>query len=184
MGIPVTSVLCLLALALTVSAKGSFGSCPSISGVGDFELTKYLGTWYEIIRSKDIPFEKGNCVQTHYSVLPTGKVNVTNSEARNGELVYAYGQAYCDNTGYANCHVSFSAWSPDGGYQVLSTDYNQHAVVFSCFSIGVYHWSYGWLLSRTPTIDPTYETYMQMIPGLESSDFMHTAQDNCPPRNY
>ena len=183
MGISVASVLCLLTLALTVNATGGFGPCPSVSGVSNFNIANYLGTWYEIIRSIDMPFEKGTCSQAHYSVLPTGRVNVTNSEVRSGELTYAFGQAYCDNTGYANCHVRFSAWSPYSGYQVLSTDYSQYAVVFSCFSIGVYHWSFGWLLSRTPTIDSAYEAFLQ-VPGLVNSDFMHTAQDNCPPRNY
>ena len=179
----VGSLLCLLTLALTASANSGFGPCPSISGISNFNIANYLGTWYEIIRSKDMPFEKGTCSQAHYSVLPSGNVNVTNSEVRNGELTYAYGQAYCDDDGTANCHVRFSSLSPYSGYQVVSTDYSQYAVVFSCFSIWIYHWSYGWLLSRTPTIDSSYEAFLQ-LPGLTSESFMKTPQQNCPARNY
>ena len=179
----IASVLLLSALCLCVAGKGVFGPCPSVSGVDNFDIGSYLGTWYEIVRTTDMPFEEGDCSQAHYSVLPTGRVNVTNSEVRSGVVTYAFGQAYCDNDGSANCHVKFYWLSPYSGYQVLSTDYTQYAVVYSCFSIGVYHWSYGWLLSRTPTIDAEYEDLLQ-VPDLGPSDFSHTNQGGCPPRNY
>lgn len=172
-----TAVL-VLALAAPSFATGDFGPCPEVSVVENFNLTQYLGQWYEIVRSGDMLTETGTCDQAHYSLLPNGHVNVTNSEIRDGKPKVAYGEAYCDRDGAANCHVRFSELSPWGGYQVLDTDYDSYAVILSCTSVGVYHWSWGWVLSRTPTLEDDH-TGPLLKAGLRSGDLIKTDQSNC-----
>ena len=41
--------------------------CPNPDLLDKFEADKYLGVWYELRRSKNIPFEDGECVTAQYS---------------------------------------------------------------------------------------------------------------------
>jgi apolipoprotein D and lipocalin family protein len=175
---PILTVL-VLALATPSFAVGGWGGCPDVSVVQNFNLTQYLGQWYEIVRTADMPFEHGTCDQAHYSLLPSGRVNVTNTEIDNGKLSVAHGEAYCDNDGSANCHVRFSRFSPWGGYQVLDTDYKSYTVILSCSSIGIYHWSWGWVLSRTHTLEGNNHTDLLLGAGLKEKDLLWTNQTSC-----
>lgn len=172
------SLVLVLALAVPTFAVGGFGGCPKVSVVQNFNITQYLGEWFEIVRTADMPFESGTCDTANYSLLPDGRVNVTNSELRDGKLSVAYGEAYCDDDGTGSCHVRFSRFSPYAGYQVLATDYKTYSVVLSCSSIGLYHWSWGWVLSRTPTLEGNYTGLLEKA-GLKQSELLWTNQTNC-----
>ena len=42
-------------------------TCPDMSPVADLDLKSYTGTWYEITRDKDNPFERlASCVVVDY----------------------------------------------------------------------------------------------------------------------
>ena len=45
----------------------------------NFDLSKYAGTWYEIKRNSDLPFEKGECVTARYTAQSDGSIEVKNS---------------------------------------------------------------------------------------------------------
>lgn len=176
---PSVSLVLVLALAVPVFAFGDFGACPNVTVVQDFDITQYLGKWYEIVRTSSMPFESGTCDTANYSLLKNGHVNVTNSETRDGKVTVAYGDAYCDDDGTASCHVKFSKLSPYAGYQVLATDYKTYSVVLSCSSVlGLYQWSFGWVLSRTPTLNVDY-TDLLVKAGIKKQDLIWTDQTNC-----
>ena len=42
-------------------------------------VTNFMGTWYEMERTSNIPFEKGTCVTANYTLLETGDITVLNS---------------------------------------------------------------------------------------------------------
>ena len=61
--------------------------------IPDFNLSKYLGTWYEIARF-DHSFERNmDNVIAEYVLRPDGKVDVVNSGWRNGLYKVANGKA-------------------------------------------------------------------------------------------
>lgn len=61
--------------------------------VSSFDLSSYLGTWYEIARY-DHRFERGmDNVTAEYLLRDDGKVDVINSGWRNGKMKTAHGKA-------------------------------------------------------------------------------------------
>ena len=52
------------------------------------------------------------------------------------------------------CKVLFNALMPWGDYRVLSTDYTNYTIVYSCvpYLAGAYCFQLMWVLSRTPLV--------------------------------
>ncbi|MDE6368164.1 MAG: lipocalin family protein [Muribaculaceae bacterium] len=115
------------------------------SVVTNFDLNRFLGSWYEIARF-DHKFERGmEQTKAQYVLRPDGKVDVLNTGMKNGEYSEAKGVAKLTDTP-AKLRVSF--WGPfysDYRIMLLDDDY-QYALVGSGSD------DYLWILSRTPQI--------------------------------
>jgi lipocalin len=117
----------------------------------NFELQKYLGTWYEIARF-DHSFEHGlQGVTATYSPGDNGKIKVVNRGYKNnlnGVLKIATGKARVAKHGTArNLQVSFflNFYAP---YNILEIDESYKYVL-----IGSNSYKYLWILSRAPQLD-------------------------------
>lgn len=122
-----------------------------VEPVRNFDLSRYLGTWYEIARL-DHSFERGlSQVQATYSLRDDGGVRVINRGYDDTEKAWreAEGKAYFvenSDTGYLK--VSF--FGPFyGAYVILELD--QEGYQYSLVS-GPDR-DYLWILARTPTLD-------------------------------
>ena len=144
----VLPVLSILALPLLLT--GCLGMPDGVKPVNDFELNRYLGTWYEIARL-DHSFERGlSNVTAEYNVREGGGVQVINRgySQKKGEWEQAEGKAFFvgdESEGYLK--VSF--FGPFyGSYVIFELDQDdyQHAFISGPDS------SYLWLLSRTPEV--------------------------------
>ncbi|XP_031705831.1 gamma-glutamyl hydrolase-like isoform X2 [Anarrhichthys ocellatus] len=127
----------LLVLLLTAAAADaqSFhpGKCRRPSVQEDFDVMKYLGTWYEIEKFPAV-FERGTCNQATYSMLADGSVKVHNAELMsNGKRNTIEGV-------------------PDGPYWVLSTDYQSYSLVYSCTDHFLFHVDFACILARTQVL--------------------------------
>ncbi|MDE7135270.1 MAG: lipocalin family protein [Muribaculaceae bacterium] len=115
------------------------------SVVSNFDLNKYLGSWYEIARF-DHSFERGmQQTKASYVLREDGKVDVLNTGMKGGKQSEAKGVAKLTDTP-ALLRVSF--WGPfysDYRVMLLDDDY-QYALVGSGSD------DYLWILSRTPQI--------------------------------
>ena len=138
------ALCCLFALA------GCTGVPDGVETVEDFELDRYLGTWYEIARL-DHRFERGlSDVTATYSMRDDGGVRVLN-RGRNEEREWdeAEGKAYfVDAPDQGRLKVSF--FGPFyGGYNVIELDKAgyQYSLVSGPDR------SYLWILARTPELD-------------------------------
>nr|WP_219622719.1 lipocalin family protein [Shewanella sp. GutCb] len=138
-------------LVLSVLLLSACTSLPKgIEAVNDFELPKYLGTWYEIARL-DHSFERGlSRVTAEYEMKDDGGVKVTNrgfSEAKQS-WKDAEGKAYfVDATDIGYLKVSF--FGPFyGSYVVYELDKEGYQYAF----ITSYNRDYLWFLSRTPEV--------------------------------
>jgi apolipoprotein D and lipocalin family protein len=123
----------------------------SVTPVQDFELARYLGTWYEIARL-DHSFERGlDKVTAHYALREDGGVSVTNRGFATGENRWqeAQGKAYFvrqPQEGYLK--VSF--FGPFyGSYVIFELDKEDYQYAF----VAGPDTSYLWLLARTPEVD-------------------------------
>ncbi|XP_070842239.1 apolipoprotein D-like [Chaetodon trifascialis] len=146
----VLSVLLLTAAAADAQSIHR-GNCPRPSVQEDFNITKYMGTWYEVEKLPAM-FERGTCNQAMYSLLPDGTVSVRNSELlSNRKMNSVEGVAKVKNSSQpAILGVSFFKGVSDGPYWVLSTDYLSYSLVYSCSDyFGLFHIDFAWILART-----------------------------------
>jgi apolipoprotein D and lipocalin family protein len=140
----------LTALAVLVTA--CTGAPDGVDTVSGFELSRYLGTWYEIARL-DHGFERGlSNVTATYSLRDDGGVKVINRGYNDEDQEWdeAEGKAYfVGDEDVGQLKVSF--FGPFyGGYNVIELDKEgyQYSLVAGPDR------SYLWILSRTPDMDP------------------------------
>lgn len=120
------------------------------STVDEFDLSRYLGEWYEIARY-DHSFERGmDNTMAQYILQDDGKVSVINSGWKNGKFKIAEGKAkYLDPEGEPGAlRVSFFMFFYSD-YNVMMVDEN-----YQISLVGSKSDNYLWILSRTPVPDP------------------------------
>ena len=126
-----------------------FGCTTTPTGVqpiSDFDIHKYLGTWYEIARL-DHSFEKDLIeVYANYSLRDDGGIKVVNRGKNNGNGKWkeAIGKAYFINEkNIGSLKVSFF-WPFYGAYHIakLDEDYTMALIVGP-------NLNYAWILSRS-----------------------------------
>lgn len=117
--------------------------------VRPFDLTRYLGKWYEIARF-DVSFEKGlDYVTAEYSLKPDGMVKVLNSGTNaKGVREEAVGKAKIpDANNPSHLKVSFF-WIFYADYLILDLDEEN----YSYSLVGSKSDKYLWILARTPSL--------------------------------
>jgi len=164
----------LFALFLT----GCVGIPPDISPVGQFQLERYLGTWYEIARF-DHAFERGlSRVSAHYSLRDDGGVRVLNRGYSEKENLWkeAEGKAYFvrqPDEGFLK--VSF--FGPFyGSYVIFDLDHEHYQYALVCGPDK----SYWWLLSRSPTLPQELKDRLiarTAALGFDTTPLIWVAQD-------
>jgi len=140
------TLIAVLALLL----GGCVGMPDTVRPVGNFQLERYLGTWYEIARL-DHPFERGlSRVSAEYSLREDGGVRVVNRgyNAKEKKWKEAEGKAYFvqdPQTGFLK--VSF--FGPFyGAYVIFELDPDYRYAVVSGPDT-----SYLWILAREKHLD-------------------------------
>jgi apolipoprotein D and lipocalin family protein len=126
------------------------GAPDKVTAVKDFNVDRYLGSWYEIARL-DHSFEKGlSQVSADYSLQADGGIKVINRgySAENKNWKEAVGKAYFvsdKNKG----HLKVSFFGPFySSYIIFNLDQQHYQYAF----ISGYNTDYLWLLSRTPSV--------------------------------
>lgn len=118
------------------------------SVISDFDLGRYLGTWYEIARF-DHSFERGmDNVMAEYTLREDGMVDVKNSGWKDGKYKVAEGKARQPDPAGDPAHLEvsfFLFFYSDYNILMLDKDY-QYALVGSKSP------KYLWILSRTPEL--------------------------------
>lgn len=137
--------------ALMVFLGGCVGIPEGVVPVEGFELERYLGKWYEIVRL-DHSFERGlSRVTAEYSMREDGMVKVLNRGWSEEDSTWKEAEgraAFVDRTDVGYLKVSF--FGPFyGSYIVFDLDRSQYRHALVCGPKK----SYLWLLSRTPEID-------------------------------
>lgn len=133
------------------------------SVVNNFDLNRFLGSWYEIARF-DHKFERGmEQTKATYTLREDGKVDVLNTGMKDGKHSKAKGVAKLTDTP-ALLRVSF--WGPfysDYRVMLLDSDY-RYALVGSGSD------DYLWILSRTPQITSETQTLIIAEPQKRGYD--------------
>lgn len=136
--------------AISILLTGCLGMPAKVSPVKEFDLSRYLGRWYEIARL-DHSFERGlEQVTAEYSMRDDGGVSVKNRGYSPTEKQWkeAEGKAYFVN-GTEEGYLKVSFFGPFyGSYVVFELDDENYEYAF----VSGPDLSYLWLLSRKPTL--------------------------------
>lgn len=129
-----------------------------IDPVKNFDVQRYLGTWYEIARL-DHRFERGlQYVTAEYTLRSDGKIKVLNkgydTKKRRWDSATGTAKFNGDKT-VGSLAVTFF-WPFYGGYFIVELDPDyRHALVVGPSK------DYLWILARQPTLSP--DTYSALI---------------------
>jgi apolipoprotein D and lipocalin family protein len=141
-----------LLLFICLLAAGCTGIPENVTPVDNFDIQRYLGTWYEIARL-DHAFERGlSRVSAEYSPRDDGGIRVINRgfDAGKNRWEEAEGKAYfIGDPSTGRLKVSF--FGPFyGAYNIIDLDRDHYRYALVCGP----DTSYLWILSRTPGLDP------------------------------
>ena len=143
--------LAILASLAGIGLSGCMGVPDGVEVVDDFELDRYLGTWYEIARL-DHRFERGlTNVTATYSLRDDGGVAVVNRgyRAEQGEWNDATGKAYFVGEPDAG-RLKVSFFGPFyGAYNIIELDRDEYRYSM----VAGPNRDYLWILSRSPKLD-------------------------------
>ena len=139
----------LMILLSTLLLTACLGMPKQVQPVNNFQLERYLGTWYEIARL-DHSFERGlSHVSANYSLLPNGQVRVLNRGYSEQKKTWkqAEGKASFVQTPDIG-HLKVSFFGPlYSSYVITDLDESyQYALISG------YNHSYLWILARQPQI--------------------------------
>lgn len=111
----IISVLIASFLCIQTSAQVPFfGRCPTTNAVRNFNLTEYLGLWYEI-RSYPAIFQIGGaCTQAEYALNPNGTVQVNNTSLQFARVINIVGNAVLAEPGVGKLIVNFPSTGGPG----------------------------------------------------------------------
>jgi apolipoprotein D and lipocalin family protein len=177
--------LFILTLIMLITSIESIRGLPNqsepvpMTTVKSVDLKKYAGTWYEISK---IPnrFQRqctGNTT-AEYVIRSDGRIGVTNRcKKQNGDFAEAKGIAeIADPISKAKLKVSFVhflwRWWFWGDYWIIGL-----GKAYDYAIVGTPGRKYGWVLSRTPTMDSDqYESVMEELKaqGYNPGDFVKT----------
>lgn len=116
--------------------------------ISAFDLTRYLGTWYEVARL-DHSFERDmDNVMAEYLLRDDGMIDVINSGWKDGKYKVADGKAKQPDPAEDPAHleVSFFLFFYSD-YNVMMIDDNYQVAL-----VGSGNPKYLWILSRTPVV--------------------------------
>ena len=128
--------------------------CPFVRIQQDFSPDKFSGVWYETLRSKNIDFEKYECNKAKLTMRKDGKIDVLNSEYNiNKDKLYKKTAVLTLSS--ADGYFKYSLLGSRIDYRVLSTDYDNYAIVFSCSnSFILWKTEFVWIFSRARLVSP------------------------------
>ena len=147
------NIIAVLIIAMALFSCKTNETMVDNNTVGNLELNRYLGTWYEIARFPH-SFERGLVgVTATYTMNENGTINVVNQGFKgslDGEISRAEGKAKVpDPDNPARLRVSFF-WIFYSDYLVMELDKDYRWAV-----VGSSSPKYLWILSRDPVMSDT-----------------------------
>ena len=146
----------------TAFATRSNGSCEKLALQQNFDASQYVGTWFEQARDKNFLFEHYDCAQARYTAKPNGDIAVLNTEFNPSthKVESATATAICKGSA---CKVYFVPLV-GGDYEVLSTDYENYSLVYSCENLFLGMKDENvWILTRDQTLSADIDAKVKEI---------------------
>lgn len=168
------AVLAIFGLLLLA---GCLGMPATVQPVGNFQLDRYLGKWYEIARL-DHSFERNmDQVTAQYDLNSDGTVAVINRGFLRTEGIWKEARGKAKFVGSpSEGYLKVSFFGPFyGSYVIFALDHEAYQYAF----ISGPNADYLWLLSRTPTVRPeVLRKFLELAKekGFDTEKVIHVRQ--------
>ena len=122
----------------TSDAKMSFGSCPEVEMISDFQPQNYVGKWYEVYRDKWNKYSLGaDCVTKEFAVRDDGKINLYFRGYYHWMLKYQGIDGVmsdCDegSPDSFTCQATMGGGTRLNPIKIFATDYKNYDISYSC----------------------------------------------------
>ncbi|XP_050344333.1 apolipoprotein D-like [Nymphalis io] len=180
--------LCGLILQVCSAQMMFPGSCPDVAAMSDFNANRYLGKWYEAEKYFAAFEFGGKCITANYDLNENGVISVLNRQISSftgmkSEIKGEAMQVSRSDVGKLSVRFPSLPVKVDAPYWVVDTDYDNFALVWSCYEFGVFHTRNAWILTRER--DPPVETLEKAYAAADKNNinrtyFLRTDQKNCP----
>ncbi|XP_054153595.1 apolipoprotein D-like [Oppia nitens] len=179
-----TVILLSLSVSLVVS------DCPEVKTVDNFDVNRYMGKWYEIMKYPML-WETGlKCVTQTLMANSNGTLSVKNAGVYKliDYPVSITGLAISNYTDPAKLTVEFKPfpyYTSRSKLWILETDYSNYALAYSCINppFVPFNIENAWILSRKPNLNPQIvELLRERLNSINSPSYLlySTDQSNCP----
>lgn len=135
-------------------AKMKNNQLPNPNLQQDFEVSRYLGDWYELYRTENIRFEKGKDIIARYGSDPKhpDRITITNLQTLDSgkiDTITGYAVRKSPESLASDLIVRFNFFLR-GTYRIIKTDYDNYSIVYSSRKIlfGLLKKEYCWILGR------------------------------------
>uniref|UniRef100_A0A2M4BVY2 Putative apolipoprotein d/lipocalin n=1 Tax=Anopheles marajoara TaxID=58244 RepID=A0A2M4BVY2_9DIPT len=178
----------LMLLCLLVALNGGEGlltskSCVTFNHEYELNVTAFMGRWYEVQRLYDpLDPEQENCVVLNYQLRENGTFEIRKSFqiTKEGHPTYVSGTAklrVVDGSGLPQFYESLNAAVPGTLINILTTDLENYAILYSCASINSTHnREASWVLSRFPVMPPD----QGFLVNLTLNGYLNRSSDDWP----
>nr|QRM12808.1 apolipoprotein D 1 [Spodoptera exigua] len=140
------------------------GKCPVYPPLPNFDIQRMTGTWYEVERSFYLVELTASCTELHLTLNERGylliTINTVNKWTNKPSTTYGIGIPSHNASSIfrykLNNRVPYviGRLLPGAGvYNILFTDYEQFAIVWSCTSVSIAHSDHIWVLGRRREIE-------------------------------
>ncbi|XP_076039897.1 crustacyanin-A2 subunit-like [Oratosquilla oratoria] len=157
-------------------------SCPKARPMANFDITKYVGTWFEIQAKPSIFQPIETCLASVYSLQGSKALKVSSQGRKHsGEPASTSStlNQKSPNTGDFSTDFVAGFTVP---YQVLDTDYQTYACVHSCLSVFTITNEFNFVYSRQRTLDSKNLQHCQKVfraNGANLEGMQNTQQNAC-----
>ncbi|PNF24762.1 Apolipoprotein D [Cryptotermes secundus] len=178
------SVLLWTVTVAVLAGGGNLQPYPQRTVMTDFNMTKYLGEWNEILRLPNVHEESYSCMQDVFSLAPDGTTKVLSHAYNVSNHAYDFLEGVATEPEPGRFDITYSGetvWS--SSYWVLATNYDAYAVLWGSLLEGDAPMPLAWVLSRQKTLGEEYGTEVNQVlrnNGLQRSQFEGVDQTNCP----
>ncbi|XP_037294072.1 uncharacterized protein LOC115446804 isoform X2 [Manduca sexta] len=138
------------------------GQCdPNIPVVQNFNMNQFQGTWYEIeAYPKDD--QPGQCINHQFAADTNNRLSLISNNVLNLTLGVSNGSvSFVSNDRSARLTITITSngTTVEIPYWIVSTDYNNYAVAYSCVNINAdFRGVWSWKLSRTKQLSAAANT--------------------------
>ncbi|XP_041975401.1 apolipoprotein D-like isoform X2 [Aricia agestis] len=155
--------------------------------MANFNVNRFLGSWYEAERYFTVSELGSRCVKTKYESTPEGRILVSN-EITNSltglKRVMEGSLQTIGREGEGRIIVKYSSLPVpyENEYSILDTDYDNYAVMWSCSGIGPVHIQNAWILTRDRLAPPMVMQYAYAALDrykISRTFFVKTNQADC-----